>query len=71
MTKILTDNPKDIIFVFDSQDIYFKPIKIRYIIDEETGYELSLNSEEALELGTKLIDLANQRKPIEEILNET
>jgi hypothetical protein len=66
MMKILTDHPKDVIFVYDSYDIYRKPLRLRHIRENEPEYEVSLNWEEAFELGSKLIELAATRRTIEE-----
>ena len=66
MIKILSDNPKDVIFVYDSYDIYRQPLRIRHMRESEPEYEVSLSWQEAFELGTKLIELATQRRTIEE-----
>ena len=66
MTRILAENPKDVIFVFDSYDIYRNPITIRHRRDDDRDYEASLTWQEALELGTRLMELAHNRKSLEE-----
>lgn len=66
MTKILSECPKEVIFVFDSYDIYSKPIKMIHFMYDDRTYEISLNEDEAQELGTKLIEIAAKRKNFEE-----
>lgn len=66
MTRILAEHPKDVMFVFDSYDIYRNPITIHHIRDGDRDYEVCLSWQEALELGTKLIELAQNRKTLEE-----
>lgn len=66
MIRILAENPKDVIFVFDSYDIYRNPITLRHIREGDRDYEVCLSWQEAFELGSKLIELATNRRTIEE-----
>lgn len=74
MTRILAENPKDVIFVFDNGDIYpGKTIQIYQRFEENYGYspdseiQISLNWQEAMDLASKLMDFAQNRKTLEEL----
>lgn len=64
MTKILSGPPEEIIFVFESYDMYSNPIKIICTSDEKTC-EISLKEDEAHALAKKLTEITTKREKFE------